>query len=175
MIFLTATPKLWVVSFTVFSLRPLYKAKSWKTQNTDFGYKKWLKFESDRIFWSATPTLWVLSFVTFGSKSFLTKGKNPLFCRTFRRIILGMPCLFQLTIIWKRYSLSWCSIFEINPLFDITNLWLFFGCWPTIILEIAEPREKRCCRIRNTSFSAKICWSNVAKYLYFSLKKLKHP
>ena len=45
----------------------------------------------------------------------------------------------------------------------------------TIILEIAEPREKRCCRIRNMSFSAKICWSNVAKYLYFPLKKLKHP
>ena len=45
----------------------------------------------------------------------------------------------------------------------------------TIILEIAEPREKRCCRIRNTSFSAKICRSNVEKYLYFSLKKLKHP
>ena len=42
----------------------------------------------------------------------------------------------------------------------------------TIILGIAEPREKQCCRIQNTSFSAKICWSNVEKYLYFSLKTL---
>ena len=42
----------------------------------------------------------------------------------------------------------------------------------TIILIIVEPRENRKYRIRNTSFSVQICWSNVAKYLYFSLKNL---
>ena len=42
---------------------------------------------------------------------------------------------------------------------------MFFWANTTIILRIVEPRVKRCYRIRNTSFSAKICWSNVAKYL----------
>ena len=51
----------------------------------------------------------------------------------------------------------------------------FMSCVATIIMKIAEHRrEKQCHRIRNASFSAKICWSNVAKCLYFSFKKLKH-
>ena len=71
----SATPTLWLFSFTIFSPRPLCKAKSWKTQNTVFGYKKWLKFESDKIFWSATPTLWLVSFTIFSQRP-LCKAKS---------------------------------------------------------------------------------------------------
>ena len=89
MIFWTATPKLWVVSSTIFSPRPLYKAKSWKTQNTVFGYKKWLKFESDRIFWSTTPILWVVSFTTFSRNDFWNKLGFPCFAALFGAIFCG--------------------------------------------------------------------------------------
>ena len=67
-IFWCATPILWVVSFASFDLLPFYRAKSWKTQNTVFGYKKGSKIQSDKIFWSATLNLWVVSFATFASK-----------------------------------------------------------------------------------------------------------
>ena len=64
----SATPKLWVVSFATFDSWPFYQAKSWKTQNTVFGYKKGSKIQSHKIFWSATLNLWVVSFATFASK-----------------------------------------------------------------------------------------------------------
>ena len=95
-IFWSATCKLWVVSFDIFELWPFYKSKNWKRQNTVFGYKKWSKIQSDKIFSSVNPKLWVVSFATFGSKSFLTKGRNPMFSRTFRRIFLGMVCFLPL-------------------------------------------------------------------------------
>ena len=89
-VFWSVTSTLWVVSFAIFDLWPFYKGKNWKRQNTVFGYKKWSKIQSDKIFSSVNPKLWVVSFATFGLKSFLTKGRNPMFSRTFRRIFLGM-------------------------------------------------------------------------------------
>ena len=117
MIFWTATPKLWVVSFTIFSPLPLYKAKSWKTQNTVFGYKKWLKFESDRIFWSATPTLWLFSFTIFSQRP-LCKAK----CWKTQNTV------FDYNKWWKNESdrIFWSA----TPTLWVVSFATFFSKWP---------------------------------------------
>ena len=63
-VFLSIT-ECWVVSFVPFDSWPFYRAKTWKTQNTVFGYKKRSRIESNKIFWVATLALSVVWFVIF--------------------------------------------------------------------------------------------------------------
>ena len=97
----TPRPQHWLVSFTIFSQRPFCQAKSWKTQNTVFGYKKWLNFESDRISWSATPILWVVSavvsFTTFSRNDFWNKLGFPCFAALFGAFFVA--CIRKLKIV----------------------------------------------------------------------------